>query len=84
MRPTNRTLDIQWSLAGIPIPGATGEKLKLSTLRVPRGVYRVSVQVVDNTNRVRDSNMRASLMTSTRTWTFISFGKVRRTASLPR
>ena len=83
MRPT-RTLDIQWSLAGIPIPGATGETLQLSRLRVPRGTYPVSVQVVDNTNRVRDSNMRANLMTSTRTWTFVSYGRVRRPGSLPR
>jgi len=84
MRPTNRTLDIQWSLAGMPIPGATGETLTLSKLRVPRGVYPVSVQVVDNTNRVRDPNLRASLMTSTRSWTFVSYGRVRRTGSLPQ
>ena len=81
MRPVNHTLDIQWALDGMPIPGATGAIFDPTTLVLPRGIYTLSVQVVDNTTRVRNENIRTNRMTSTRRWTFIS-GPLRRASEL--
>ncbi len=64
----NHALSIQWSIDGLPVPGATGEALDLSTLDLS-GAETVSVQVIDETSWVRDEAARAQLMTEIVTWT---------------
>ncbi len=66
--PTTQPLDIQWSIDGVPIPGATGKTLDSSTLGLPSGNYLLSVEVRDNTDMVRNEGIRDSLMTATRSW----------------
>jgi len=61
-------LDVQWFLDGNPIPGATGNQLDLSTLSLP-GAHVVDVEVVDNTDWVRDEAARAQWMTGSRSFT---------------
>ena len=67
--PLTHDLDVQWLLDGQAIVGATGEWFDTSTLNVDAGTYTLSVEVVDNTDRVRDEDARALLMTGTRQWT---------------
>ncbi len=72
MQPTYHSLDIAWSVNGIPIPGATGEVLNLGDLNLPLGIYDIGVTVVDNTPMMRNGTVRRDMMTSTRTWTFVN------------
>lgn len=67
--PVDAPLSIQWRLEGQPIAGATGPTLDLASLDLPPGMWDVSVVVVDNTDWVRDEALRASRMTSIRSWT---------------
>jgi hypothetical protein len=67
--PTTHSLDVQWSLDGTPIPGATDTTFDASTLGVEIGSYTLSVEVVDNTDLVRDEILRDFLMTEERSWT---------------
>lgn len=64
-------MDVQWTLNGYPIAGATATSLALSTLDLPGGSHTIQVSVVDNTDWVRDEAKRASLMTSVREWTVL-------------
>jgi len=68
MQPIGRSLDVQWSLDGFEIPGATGTMLDLSTLALTACNQNVSVTVTDNTDWVRDEGLRAQYMTDTRTF----------------
>lgn len=65
MSPSGHSLDIQWSLDGTPIAGATGNTLDLSTLNLTGCLSTVSVTVADNTTLVRDEAARAQWMTQT-------------------
>ncbi len=66
MEPTDHTLDVQWSVDGFDVPGATGLTFEPSWL--PKGTYDVAVTVVDNTPRVRDEGARAMWLTDVRQW----------------
>lgn len=59
------SLDIQWFLDGAPIPGANGFTLDLEPLNLPGGNL-VRVEVVDNTDWVRNENARQQWMTGVR------------------
>ena len=66
---SQHAMDVQWKLNGADIPGAIRNTLDLGGLGLAEGAYLVSVTVVDNTDMVRDEARRASVMTSTRSWT---------------
>lgn len=72
--PATHALDVQWSLDGRRIPGATGTTLDAGTLGLGLGSYVLSVEVVDNTPLVRSPSVR-SFMTERRSWT-LSDGKM--------
>ncbi|MDP7030450.1 MAG: M64 family metallopeptidase [Phycisphaerales bacterium] len=65
---TGHALSVQWSIDGVPIPGATGATLDLSSVDL-LGAIEVSVRVVDETPWVRDEAARASLMSRDLAWT---------------
>ena len=71
MDPIGHALDVQWSLDGNPISGATGTIFDAATLglTVAGGEHTLSVEVVDNTTLVRDPAIRAQRMTDSRSWT---------------
>ncbi len=69
VEPIGHALDVQWSLNGQPIAGATQPTLNLKTLHLGPGNYNLSVKVVDNTWFVRDVNARNTWLTETRHWT---------------
>jgi hypothetical protein len=66
--PGGSTLDIQWSIDGVEIVGATGETFDLAGFDLATGDHAISVKVVDNTSWVRDEAARASYLSQTRTW----------------
>jgi hypothetical protein len=72
MHPVGHSLDIQWSVDGIPIPGATQESLQIAPLIEPLGLspgnHSLSVSVTDNTPWVRNETARAASMSATRSW----------------
>lgn len=74
MQPVGHALDVQWSLDGAPIPGATATTLSLGTLCLPPGVHTLEVKVTDNTSFVRDPVLRAQRLTQTRAWTITTIG----------
>jgi hypothetical protein len=67
--PATHALDVQWSLDGSPIPGATGTMLDLAPLGLSTGTHAISVTVVDATPLVVDEAKRLQFMTETRSWT---------------
>jgi hypothetical protein len=67
--PLTHTLDVQWSLDGTPIPGATGTTLALTPLGLGQGTHTISATVVDGTALVVDEENRLEFMTETRSWT---------------
>ncbi len=69
VHPLNHPLEIQWSLDGIPVAGATQETLHVVTLGLAPGDYILSVMVKDSTTLVHDEPARDSLMTESRSWT---------------
>ncbi len=75
VQPTHG-LDVQWSLDGVPIPGATGASLDAGTLALGPGSHTLSVEVVDATDWVRDEAKRDALMRETRSWTLVVAGAV--------
>jgi hypothetical protein len=72
MHPVGHSLDIQWSVDGIPVPGATQESLQviqaITLLALPLGEHELSVRVIDNTLLVRNEAARATRMSATRSW----------------
>ena len=66
LKPTDHSLDVQWSIDGVDVPGATSSVFITGPLS--EGVHDVSVRVVDNTPRVRDESARETWMTETRQW----------------
>lgn len=71
VQPLSHDLDVQWYLDGGPIAGATATQLDLSTLSLAPGTYIVTVQVVDNTDLVRDETARNLWMHENRSWDVI-------------
>ncbi|MEW6250348.1 MAG: M64 family metallopeptidase [Planctomycetota bacterium] len=68
LEPIGHALDIQWTLDGQPLAGATQATLDLRALRLLPGDYVLGVTVVDNTWFVRDEPARAQWLTERRTW----------------
>jgi hypothetical protein len=70
--PVGHSLDIQWSVDGSPVPGATRESLQVTPLirqlGLSPGEHALSVRVADHTALVRNETARASRMTATRSW----------------
>jgi hypothetical protein len=70
--PVGHALEIQWSIDGLPVPGATRESLQVApavaALGLGAGDHALSVRVTDNTDLVRDEAARAARMTATRSW----------------
>ena len=69
--PVDHALDVQWSLDGTPIPGATGLTFDVTSLELgpSSGAHGLSVKVVDNTPLVRSPSVRTNWLTETRSWT---------------
>ncbi len=68
--PVSHDLDVQWFLDEVPISGATSTTFdRASTLNLTPGTYTLKAEVVDNTDLVRDEEMRAQWMTEERSWT---------------
>jgi len=68
LQPVDHALDIQWSLDGTAVPGATDTNFTADWCALSPEIHDVSVTVVDNTDRVRDETARATWMTFTRSW----------------
>jgi len=72
VNPVGHSLDIQWSVDGTPVPGATQESLQVAPviglLGLSPGNHALSVRVTDNTPLVRNETARATRMTATRSW----------------
>ncbi|MEE8575660.1 MAG: M64 family metallopeptidase [candidate division Zixibacteria bacterium] len=66
MEPIDHSLDVQWSVDGVDVPGATG--LTFTPTSLPIGIHDVAVTAVDNTTRVREDTARATWLTDTRQW----------------
>ncbi|MGB2807025.1 MAG: M64 family metallopeptidase [Sedimentisphaerales bacterium] len=66
MEPIGHSLDVQWSVDGVDVPGATG--LTFTPTSLPIGIHDVVVTAVDNTTRVREDTARATWLTNTRQW----------------
>jgi len=69
LQPVDHALDVQWSIDGADVPGATGWTFQADVESLAAGPHQVGVTVVDNTSRVRDESLRALTMTDTRQWT---------------
>ncbi len=69
--PPNHALEVQWSLDGAPIAGATGTDLDLEPLGLGIGVYELAVTVTDPTEFVRDEAARALFLSETRLWDIV-------------
>ncbi len=68
LEPVDHSLDIQWSIDGTDVPGATSTTFTPSDVAIVPCLHDLSVSVIDNTARVRDPNARASLLTASRQW----------------
>ena len=68
VEPGGHSLDIQWSLDGVPIAGQTSATIDLSQVAITPGSHTLSVHVVDSTSWVRDEASRAALMTRDLSW----------------
>ena len=66
--PLSHSQSIQWFVDGNPVTGATDETFTPDYQNLADGIHTVSVEVVDNTELVRDENIRSELMTATRSW----------------
>jgi hypothetical protein len=66
MEPIDHSLDVQWSVDGVDIPGATGLTFTPTSLLI--GIHDVALTAVDNTTRVREDTARATWLTDTRQW----------------
>lgn len=80
MQPVFHSLDVQWSVGGLAIPGATETTFSPGDFRIPPGIHTVTATVVDNTPMMRNEINRVNVMTATRTWTLLG---VRRAPTPP-
>jgi len=69
VKPAAHSLDVTWYIVGDPDPVGTGLEFDSSTLDLPAGRYTLKVQVIDNTDMVRDEGKRATDMNEVHTWT---------------
>ncbi|MBW8039780.1 MAG: hypothetical protein FVQ85_07250 [Planctomycetes bacterium] len=69
VKPAAHSLDVTWYVVGDPDPVGTGPEFDSSTLNLPTGQYTLKVQVIDNTDMVRDEGKRATDMNEVLTWT---------------
>ncbi len=69
MQPATHSLDVQWSVDGVEVAGATDTVFTPDYPALTPGNHTVSVTVVDNTPQVRDEEKRAELLTDSRSWT---------------
>ena len=74
MQPIGHSLDVQWFLDDVPIPGATDTDLNVACLGLPAGFYAIEVEVTDPTPWVRDAAARAQWMTQRLTFAVQSDG----------
>ena len=65
-QPTSHSLDIQWAIDDVPVPGATDSTFRAPSLSA--GIHDVSVTVTDNTDQVRDTSARETRLTAMRQW----------------
>ncbi len=72
--PIGHSLDVQWSLNGQPIPGATGPELDLNGVDLPEGFSAVGVVVRDSTPWVRDEAARKKWMTQSLSFAVVFAG----------
>lgn len=63
MQPIGHDLKIEWTIDGLPIPGATSESLSLCGVAMNTGWHAVGVTVTDTTEMVRDEALRAAWLT---------------------
>jgi hypothetical protein len=68
MQPVDHSLDVQWSIDGADVPGASATTFTPSDVALAPCLHDVTVTVIDNTVRVRDFHARTTWMTSTRQW----------------
>lgn len=68
LTPNDHTLEVQWSVDGEAVPGATATTFRMADHAFNPGTYTVSVTVRDTTSRVRDEAAREALMTDSRSW----------------
>jgi formylglycine-generating enzyme required for sulfatase activity len=73
LQPADHNLDIQWSLNGQDVLGATDPNYTPDVSLLPVGIHDVAVRVVDNTSRVRDENAIANYLTASRQWQIEKF-----------
>ncbi|MFQ5591909.1 MAG: M64 family metallopeptidase [Phycisphaerae bacterium] len=71
MQPVSHALDVQWTVDGAAIPGATGTTFSADTASLTPGVHEVGVTVTDNTSEVRDEVARGLWMTDERVWQIV-------------
>jgi len=67
MQPIDHALNIQWSVNHM-IAQDNGERFTPDPATLPVGEHAISVQVQDQTPRVRDEELRAAWMTESREW----------------
>ncbi len=72
MRPLDHELNVQWSLDGEEIPGATDTLFMLDTVFLSPGAHQLSVRVWDDTPWVRDEMLRETLMTAHASWNVLA------------
>jgi hypothetical protein len=58
LQPATHSLDVTWYIVGDPEPVGTGPDFDSSTLDLPTGEYTLQVEVVDNTDMIRDESKR--------------------------
>ena len=69
VKPAAHSLDVTWYIVGDPDPVGTGLEFDSSALDLPTGQYTLKVQVIDNTEMVRDEGKRDTDMNEVLTWT---------------
>ncbi len=68
LQPVDHSLEIHWSIDGAEVPGASSTTFTPSDVALAPCLHDLTVVVIDNTARVRNSNARATWMTATRQW----------------
>jgi len=66
-QPVDHSLAIQWSIDGAEVAGAVDESFAIGGMVSP-GTHVVTVEVWDDTPRVRDADAKAKFMRASREW----------------